>query len=243
MERTLARLRSGQHVTIVALGDSITEITFHTRGRMNWVGLLAEAIFERYGNGVCTLINAGKCGSSCEEALGRLDRDVLRFSPDLVILALGMNDAARGAGGLDAFRRAAEEIVGRIRRQCGSEILIRTPNPVVTVHGLPLPPEQPRPGRAWESDKRPLRLYAEALVEIAKRLNCACVDHYHLWTTKTFRCSQPVADPTGLWPRMGDAVHPGYLGHLAFYREIAPLFDLPRYFPWEEVDTAEGGHA
>jgi len=96
MQRTLTKLAAGEHVTIVALGDSITEITFHTRGHMNWVGLLSEAILATYGNGVCTLINAGKCGSSYSEALQRLDRDVLRFAPDLVIVALGMNDAGRG---------------------------------------------------------------------------------------------------------------------------------------------------
>ena len=83
--RTIKKLKNGEHVTIVALGDSITELTFHTRGRMNWVGLLDEAIFESYGNGVCTLINSGKCASSYAETLTRLNRDVLRYNPNLVI--------------------------------------------------------------------------------------------------------------------------------------------------------------
>ena len=82
MEKTLTKLGNGEHVTIVALGDSITEITFHTRGKMNWVGLLSEAIFEEYGNGVCTLINSGKCAGTYAEALTRLEHDVLRFKPD-----------------------------------------------------------------------------------------------------------------------------------------------------------------
>ena len=69
-------------------------------------------------------------------------------------------------------------------------------------------------------------------------LDCAVVDHHTPWTTKTFEVKHPVADPTGLWPRMGDAIHPGYLGHLAFFRELAPLFEVPTYFPWEEIGTA-----
>ena len=109
---------------------------------------------------------------------------------------------------------------------------------MVTVHGLPLPREQPRPGREWASPTRPLALYAKTLVRLAVELDCAVVDHHTLWTTKTFEVKHPVADPTGLWPRMGDAIHPGYLGHLAFFRELAPLFEVPTYFPWEEIGTA-----
>ncbi len=32
---------------------------------------------------------------------------------------------------------------------------------------------------------------------------------------------------------LGDCVHPNWLGHLVFYRELAPYFGLPRHFPWE----------
>ena len=84
--KILRKLKAGKHVTVVSLGDSNTETTFHTRGRLNWAGLLAEAIFETYGNGVCTMINSGKCASTCQESLTRLKRDVLQFEPDLVII-------------------------------------------------------------------------------------------------------------------------------------------------------------
>ncbi len=234
MERTLAKLAAGERTTIVAFGDSITELTFHTRGHQNWVGLLAEALFETYGHGVALVINAGKCGSSYAEGLTRLDRDVLRFAPDLVILAFGMNDAIRGVAGLPAFRDSVRTMVGRLRAG-GAEVLLCTPNPVVTVHGLPLPAEQPAPGRPWEGPARPLAAYARALVELATELHCPVVDHYTAWTQRRFHVPHPVADPTGLWPRMGDAIHPGALGHLAFFRELAPLFRVPRYFPWEDV--------
>jgi lysophospholipase L1-like esterase len=235
MQQTLAKLKRGEHVTIVALGDSITEVTFHTQGRMNWVGLLEEALFEEYGKGVCTLINSGICGDSYRNCQSRLERDVLRFEPDLVILALGMNDPQNGRDGLPAFRENVRSVVSRIRESGKSEILIRTPNPIVTVHGTPLPKEQPCPGRPWEPEERALEEYAAALVLLSDELECSCVDHYTLWKNREFQVKHPVADPTGLWPRMGDAIHPGYLGHLAFFRELAPLFQLSPYFPWEEV--------
>ena len=233
LERTVAKLRRGEHVTIVALGDSNTEITFHTRGAMNYCGLLSEAIFEAYGHGVCTLINSGKCGSSFSESLTRLDRDVLRFKPDATLVGFGMNDATRGDAGLPAFRQSAREVIQKIR-DVGSEILLRTPNPVVAVHGVPLPPET-APGRPIEHGTRKLKEYSHALVELAAELNVPLVDHYTLWSNKRVAFRHPVANPTELWPLMGDAIHPGALGHLRFFRELAPWFDVSDTFPWEDV--------
>lgn len=237
LQKTVEKLKSGRQVTIVAFGDSITEITFHTRGHMNWAGLLSEAIFEKYGNGACIMINSGKCASTYAEGLKRLDNDVLRFKPDLVILAFGMNDAGGGEKYLDTFRNQVRECVSRIRAACGSEILIRTPNPIVTVNGLPMPKEQPIPGKPLETSNRPLKLYSEALVQLAEELNCAVVDHYTLWTSAKFPATLPVANPNVLWLRMSDAIHPGYQGHLVFFRELAPLFEVSKYFPWEEIEN------
>ena len=230
MRRTVEKLKRGEHVTIVALGDSNTETTFHTQGRMNWVALLSEAIFETYGNGVCTLINAGKCASTFSDALTRLDRDVLRFDPDLVIIALGMNDVGQLNEDVEILKDQVRTTVRRIRDACNSEILFRTPNPIVAVHGVPLPPGA-APGRALQMTN--VKDSAAVLVDLAKELGCPVVDHYRLWTEHEFPLTLPVADPNRLWPRMSDAIHPGALGHLAFFRELAPLFDLPARFPWE----------
>jgi acyl-CoA thioesterase I len=234
MNKTIGKLKKGEHVTIVALGDSITENTFQTRGRMNWVSLLNEAIFEEYGNGICTLINSGKCGSSYRESLTRLDRDVLRFHPDMVILALGMNDAGEGSAGLQKFKKDVHTMIERIHKSCSSEILIRTPNPIVIEPGGPYPKGK-CPGNAHDPDNRPLKLYASALVQIAKELDCEVVDHYTLWTDEKYTVKYPVSNSCGLWIRMADRVHPNWLGHLVFYRELAPKFGLKLYFPWEEI--------
>ena len=91
-------------------------------------------------------------------------------------------------------------------------------------------------GKPLETINRPLKLYSEALVQLAKELNCAVVDHYTLWTAAEFSPTLPVANPNTLWQRMGDAVHPGYQGHLVFFREFAHLFEVPKYFPWEEIN-------
>ena len=233
MKKTIAKLRNGELTTIVALGDSITENTFHTHGRMNWVSLLDEAIFETYGNGVCQVINSGKCGSTFRDALTRLDHDVIKYHPDLAIISFGMNDCGRGMEGLEEFKQEVRTTIVRIREACGSEILLRTPNPQVAAPGMH-DLLGVGPGAAYEPPGRPLHVYAAALVELATELDCEVVDHYTLWTQAKFTCARPVSNPCGLWLRMGDVIHPNWQGHLVFYREIADKFATPRFFPWED---------
>ena len=229
-EEFLARLDdpSVEHVTIVALGDSITELTWHTRGRLQWVGLLEEALCEKHGRGRIRVINAGYCGGRATQALTRMDADVLRFQPDLVIVSFGMNDAGEGPEGVQEFSDATREII-RQCREIGAAVLLRTPNPVLC-----------SPWRAVRQDLMPgdeipgnhQGLYAKALVEIGEETGCPVVDHYMLW--KEFRPAEHKELPNTRWLRMSDEVHPGWLGHLNFYRELAPVFKLPVRFPWEE---------
>lgn len=199
VKKTVVKLKSGKHITIVAFGDSIIEITFHTRGRMNWVELLSEAIFEKYGNGVCNMINSGKCALTYADGRKRLDNDVLRFNPDLVILTFGMNDADGGGKYLEIFRNQVRECIGRIRVASCSEILIRTPNPVA-VNGLPLPPEQAISGKPLETAKRPLKLYSEALVQLAEEnwiARLSITISYGLWRNFRRRCQWQIPIRSG----------------------------------------------
>ena len=74
--------------------------------------------------------------------------------------------------------------------------------------------------------------YAAELVKLAGELDCTVVDHYTLWLEHAF--AKRKEEPNTRWLRMSDEIHPGPQGHLAFYRELAPLFGLPPTFPWEE---------
>ncbi|MBI4028575.1 MAG: SGNH/GDSL hydrolase family protein [Verrucomicrobia bacterium] len=231
MKRFLDKLKRGEQATLVALGDSNTELTWHTAGRLNWVGLLQEALFETYGRNLAVTINAGCCGGTAAGAISRLDRDVIRFQPDLVIVAFGMNDAGQAEPGLAAFSDAMRRIARTLREKCGCEILLRTTNPVVVVNQPGLPTGH-TPGAEWPGLHQ--HLYARRTVELAKELDCPVVDHYTLWMQAENR-DQRLPQPTNhLWMRMSDAIHPGALGHLYFYRELAPLFDLPLAFAWEK---------
>lgn len=231
MKRLLEKLRRKEQVTIVALGDSNTELTWHTAGRLNWVGLLHEALFETYGRNLVMMINAGRCGDTAATALARLDRDVIRFQPNLTIISFGMNDAGSGPAKLNEFANAIRQIVDTLRARTGGEILLRTPNPVV-VGPQPNPPADAVFGQEWPGLHQ--GLYARRLVELALELDCPVVDHYTLWTTAENRDQQRLEKTNHLCLRMADPVHPNALGHLYFFRELARLFEVSQELPWEK---------
>ena len=220
LDRFLAKLDAGQQVTVVALGDSNTELTFHTRGQLNWVGLLQVALFDKYGADRVIMINAGCSGDSAAQGLARLDRDVLRFDPDLVLLCFWDGDMA-----------PLREIVARVKASGKCDVLLRTPNPIVAMN---MPPVTPPVGANQEWPGTNKGEVATKMVALAAELHLPIVDHYTAWVTADASHAGPgVSNPNKLWCRMSDAFHPGPLGHLAFYHELAPIFKLPQKLPWE----------
>ena len=219
----ISKLEAGQQVTIVALGDSNTELTFHTRGHLNWVGLLRVALFQKYGANKVIMINAGCCGEGAAGGLARLDRDVLRFSPDLVIICYW-------DGNMDHMRKIIEKIRAH---NPDTEVLLRTPNPIIATNQPPTSPSA-APGKEWPgSDKQEV---AKNIVALGKEMNVPVVDHYTSWMNADIpHDGPPVSNPNILWLRMSDAFHPGPLGHVVFFRELAPYFALEPVLPWEKA--------
>lgn len=215
----LTKLEKGQQVTIVALGDSNTELTFHTRGHLNWVYLLQSALFEKYGANRIIMIDAGCCGEGAGGGLARLDRDVLRFKPDLVIVCYWDGD-------MQSLKQIVEQV-----QASGADVLLRTPNPVVAPNMPPVTPKVAA-GNEWpNSDKG---MVADKIIALATELKLPVVDHYHAWmAADRAHDGPPATNPNKLWMRMSDATHPGPVGHLAFYRELAPFFGLPEKLSWE----------
>ncbi|MBI3986585.1 MAG: hypothetical protein HY343_06680 [Lentisphaerae bacterium] len=79
-----------------------------------------------------------------------------------------------------------------------------------------------------------LTFQSRKILALGKELNVPVVDHYSSWMRADASHAGPLAtNPNKLWLRMSDATHPGPAGHLAFYRDLAPWFDLPDKLSWE----------
>ncbi len=213
---------AGKSVTIVAFGDSNTEQNhWSAGGGCCWVGLLDM--------GLCCIlrervvINSGRSGSSLIDAAERLERDVLRFNPDVVIIGFTGNDCIKYPP--EEFGRRLREIIRRIRERSPECVLVlRTATPVIDMN-TGLEEELYRCGdKTVDSATR--GAFASVIREIAEEEATLLADHYASW--KKSMESSCRGDMVLL---MGNPLHPNAMGHRRIYSEIAPLFGaLPELF-------------
>jgi acyl-CoA thioesterase I len=97
MPRTLRRLRGAEPLTIVLIGDSISE-GYNASGFLRvaphqppYADLVADGLRCTYGSPIA-LHNLAVAGSSSDQGLAEVE-PVAALRPDLVIVAFGMNDA------------------------------------------------------------------------------------------------------------------------------------------------------
>ncbi len=211
-----SKLRDGSsRFTVVCLGDSNTEVNWTSEGSLNWVGLLSAGLFESGSVGRHRVINAGVSGHTFADGLDRLDRDVLAFDPDLVIISFGTNDVNAGASPKQIEQRLSE-MIRRIREFGPASLLVRTPVPFYNESA-----ESP----GWEKSPE-LAAIVEAIRKTARRENVAIVDHYSSWPEDL--SAEEVAR------HMYNRLHPNGAGHARFYRELAPVLGLREVLLWQK---------
>lgn len=126
--------------TIVFLGDSVTNGCFELYktddGCIDTRFILDEAYHNKlknmlnrlYPNVPINIINAGISGDCAAGGCKRLERDVLRFNPDLVVVCYGLNDSQKGVDGLTEYATSLDEIFKKIECEC----IFMTPNMMAT---------------------------------------------------------------------------------------------------------------
>lgn len=88
---------------IAFIGDSVTEGCFELTPREGgfdvvydrencYVSYLKQRLVETFPEKNIEVINAGISGNTTEQGLERLDRDVLIFNPDIVVICYGLNN-------------------------------------------------------------------------------------------------------------------------------------------------------
>jgi len=192
--RVLDQLQRGERAFIVCIGDSITEQNYHLKGKLNYVGLLAERLMERY-NRKSYVFNVGKSGDTSQGILDRLDEDALRFGADLITVMIGINDSVQGEAGIAPFKVNLEQIITRIIAS-GSEVLLLTQNALdYNIH------EQAVLARTAYPE------YAAAVQEVAAATDTPLCDIYSHWREYV------QGSTNSHLMLMNDSIHPGAQGH------------------------------
>ena len=196
-EKTVADLKEGCNVTIVALGDSITAGFAVRRG---FPSFWREMLQQKYPEARLELINSGVSGDTTLDGLARLDWAVLSYEPDLVTINFGINDSVLGLG-LDEFEMNLVEIVRRIRAGPDSEILLLSSQPLET------PPYD-----------KIVRDYYQTIERVAEEMDVGFVNVYEAWMERV-RAGTPLGSLV-----IPGLDHPNEAGYRIIAEELMKLF-------------------
>jgi dipeptidyl aminopeptidase/acylaminoacyl peptidase/lysophospholipase L1-like esterase len=195
-------------VKIVTLGDSITkgvrtgvtaEETFAARveAELGKRGIAAE------------VINVGIGGERTDQALERLEKDVISQGPKIVTIMYGTNDSYVDRGQSDSrlsehqYRDNLVQLVERLRRSGIQPVLMTEPRWGAAA----------KTNGAGEHPNVRLEKYMELCRDVAKDLNAPLIDHFAHWTEM-----EMAGQDLGAWTT--DACHPNPQGHEELTRLI-----------------------
>ena len=133
LARVLGKLRAGKPITVVTMGDSLTDKRHWSNREVCWIDLLRDRLKKKYGSEV-TLVNPAIGGTQLRQNLVLIPRWLDRApEPDLVTVFFGGNDWDSGMRG-DQFRQTCADAVDRIRRATRgkADVLILSTCPAAT---------------------------------------------------------------------------------------------------------------
>lgn len=126
-------------VTAVFLGDSVThgcfeifkgkhyEIDSNYDHEAVYHAVLKKMMSTIFPNAPLNIINAGIAGGSAPQGLQRLERDVIPYSPDLVVMCFGLNDACKGLDNIKEYVDSLRGIFKKLKED-KREVIFMTPN-------------------------------------------------------------------------------------------------------------------
>lgn len=187
----------GRHRPIVIgfLGDSVTqgcfelyktgEDSFETEFRSSqaYHGKLKQVLELVFPSVPVNIINGGISGDNAPNGRRRLDRDILSFQPDLVVVCFGLNDVNFGLEKLGVYEEALEGIFCDLKA-AGVETIFLTPNMMGT--------------RVSEEERDPM--LRAVLADITKRQMDGTMDAYMERARQVCARNQvPVCDCYAKW--------------------------------------------
>lgn len=210
--KLINKLQNGENGVIVFIGDSTTEVNGTTNGQPNSVQLLTTWLQGLYP-GLLTVFNAGISGNNITMMLERLYKDVLSKNPDLIIVCSGINDQ----GGtynitLDEFKNNYNVLVKEIISQSDTDIILRTPNCIMSV-----------------ATSDAINVYNDVTRAVAKKYNLGLFDLFNLMREDIAKGIVDLTTAGINSPFLNDGVHPNANGHIYISNNFKTYFE-PKEF-------------
>lgn len=169
-------------ITIVAFGDSVTHGAF-AEGDIDYDAVYWNQLrikLNTLRNYVpVNVINAGIGGINAEDSVKRIDRQVLKHEPDLVIVCFGLNDVN---GPLERYLNSLKAIFERLQ-SAGTDIIFMTPNMLNTYFAEDAPEKYREYAKKTAEMQTSGRMdtYMGEAVKLAEDMNVTVCDCYSAW--------------------------------------------------------------
>lgn len=124
--------------TIICFGDSLTYGYCADYGT-DYVSLLKKQVKTDFPQADIVIKNKGENGETSREGLKRLERDVLRYYPDMVLMLFGSNDSAFSEyqhRGIEEFSLNYDRIISAVKEKDSIDLILMTPPPVIEDHDM-----------------------------------------------------------------------------------------------------------
>jgi len=200
---------------ILCLGDSITKgVRGGVTGDQTFCSVVGALLTERGAS--VRMINEGIGGERTDQALKRLDHDVIAKTPRIVTVMYGTNDSAIDAGKttprlpLTTYEENLELLVTRLR-DADIEPILMTPIPLCSsfVYMKRAPYREHGPNHR-------LIGYVRAVRRVSARLDVPLVDHFAAWACQALM-------GVDLNTLTTDGCHPNPVGHALMARTLYPV--------------------
>lgn len=199
---------------IVVLGDSVTGGHFEIMDFDNmiitqdlqdgYVEKFKHMLHDAYSFVTINIINSGIAGDNIKGMYKRLDRDVISYYPDLIVINATLN-WSKNRGSLHNYQRYYEKIINTIKLKTDAEIILMTPNGAVKT----------------EKDQN-----LDARVEIVRKL----AEKYHLILVDIYQMWRDIVDDTDLEETLSNGEnHPTPLGHTFIAKALMQVFEEDIY--------------
>jgi acyl-CoA thioesterase-1 len=202
-----------QSIHIVTLGDSITKGYREGVRSDETFSAFLEAALKKQGLDV-KVANVGIGGERTDQALERLDKDVIAKKPQFVTIMYGTNDSYVDKGAktsrltVEKYRDNLRALVVRLRKAGIEPVLMTEPR-----WG-----DKAGPNGLGEHPNMRLEPFVEACREVARDLKVPLVDHYKTWSRK-----RDEGVDIGGWTT--DQCHPNVAGHRVMAETMQPVIE------------------
>ena len=195
------KLKEKDKMTWLFMGDSITHAALWTKGYDGIAQTFEKYLKDEMGRASDTVINTAVSGATTTSTLKNIDQRLEKYTPDVVSIMLGTNDAATGGLTADIYKKNLETIIEKIRnKNKDAVIILRTPTPM------------------WNTGSREANIpqYIAKMKQVADEQNLIYIDQY-TELQKAFNDYGWLKKDTVLF---GNNLHPGANGHLLMTRHF-----------------------